>query len=68
MQEWMPLIVFSGTIDKLMAASILATGGVAMGLRSGSVSDHLRAGGIPQGQPQKTMHGSVRILKSMARS
>jgi peroxiredoxin family protein len=28
----MSLIVFSGTVDKLMAASILATGGAAMGL------------------------------------
>ena len=32
MQERMSLIVFSGTVDKLMAASILATGGAAMGL------------------------------------
>lgn len=30
--ERMSLIVFSGTVDKLMAASILATGGAAMGL------------------------------------
>jgi peroxiredoxin family protein len=28
----MSLIVFSGTVDKLMAASILATGGAAMGM------------------------------------
>jgi peroxiredoxin family protein len=28
----MSIIVFSGTVDKLMAASILATGGAAMGL------------------------------------
>lgn len=28
----MALIVFSGTVDKLMAAATLATGGVAMGL------------------------------------
>ncbi|HJT58713.1 MAG TPA: DsrE/DsrF/DrsH-like family protein [Ktedonobacteraceae bacterium] len=32
MQERMSLIVFSGTVDKLMAASILATGGAAMDL------------------------------------
>src|SRR6266581_7361943 len=32
MQERMSLIVFSGTIDKLIAASILATGGAAMGM------------------------------------
>jgi peroxiredoxin family protein len=32
MAERMSLIVFSGTVDKLMAASILATGGAAMGL------------------------------------
>lgn len=32
MQERISLIVFSGTVDKLMAASILATGGAAMGL------------------------------------
>ncbi len=32
MQERMSLIVFSGTVDKLMAASILATGGAAMSL------------------------------------
>jgi len=30
--ERMSLIVFSGTVDKLMAASILATGAAAMGL------------------------------------
>jgi peroxiredoxin family protein len=28
----MSIILFSGTVDKLMAASILATGGIAMGL------------------------------------
>jgi peroxiredoxin family protein len=28
----MAIILFSGTVDKLMAASILATGGIAMGL------------------------------------
>ncbi len=32
MAERMSLIVFSGTVDKLLAASILATGGAAMGL------------------------------------
>ncbi len=32
MKERMSLIVFSGTVDKLMAASILATGGAAMDL------------------------------------
>jgi peroxiredoxin family protein len=32
MKERMSLIVFSGTVDKLTAASILATGGAAMGL------------------------------------
>jgi peroxiredoxin family protein len=32
MSERMSIIVFSGTVDKLMAASILATGGAAMGL------------------------------------
>ena len=32
MQERMSLIVFSGTVDKLMAASILATGGASMGM------------------------------------
>jgi peroxiredoxin family protein len=32
MEDRMSLIVFSGTVDKLMAASILATGGAAMGL------------------------------------
>src|SRR5215472_1886807 len=32
MEERMSLIVFSGTVDKLMAASILATGGGAMDL------------------------------------
>src|SRR5215467_11449035 len=32
MKDRMSLIVFSGTVDKLMAASILATGGAAMGL------------------------------------
>jgi peroxiredoxin family protein len=32
MQERMSLIVFSGTVDKLMAASILTTGGAAMGM------------------------------------
>src|SRR5665213_2569490 len=30
--EKMAIILFSGTVDKLMAASILASGGVAMGL------------------------------------
>jgi peroxiredoxin family protein len=29
----MAIILFSGTVDKLMAASILATGGVAMGMQ-----------------------------------
>src|SRR5947209_16137885 len=33
MQERMSLIVFSGTVDKLLAASILTTGGAAMGLK-----------------------------------
>lgn len=32
MSERMSLIVFSGTVDKLMAASILATGAAAMGM------------------------------------
>jgi len=32
MQDRMSLIVFSGTVDKLMAASILTTGVAAMGL------------------------------------
>jgi peroxiredoxin family protein len=32
MAERMSIIVFSGTIDKLMAASILGTGGAAMGM------------------------------------
>jgi peroxiredoxin family protein len=32
MNERMSLIVFSGTVDKLMAASILASGGAAMGM------------------------------------
>ncbi len=32
MEERMSILVFSGTVDKLMAASILATGGAAMGL------------------------------------
>ena len=32
MAERMSIIVFSGTVDKLMAASILATGGAAMGM------------------------------------
>lgn len=32
MQERMSLIVFSGTVDKLMAASILTTGAAAMGM------------------------------------
>lgn len=32
MANRMSLIVFSGTVDKLMAASILATGGAAMGM------------------------------------
>jgi peroxiredoxin family protein len=32
MKERMSLIVFSGTVDKLMAASILTTGAAAMGL------------------------------------
>src|SRR6266576_5389704 len=32
MAERMSVIVFSGTVDKLMAASILTTGGAAMGL------------------------------------
>src|SRR6266705_4236220 len=32
MEERMSIIVFSGTVDKLMAASLLATGGAAMGL------------------------------------
>ena len=32
MQERMSLIVFSGTVDKLIAASILATGAAAMGM------------------------------------
>lgn len=32
MADRMSLIVFSGTVDKLMAASILATGGAAMGM------------------------------------
>src|SRR5437588_7661868 len=32
MAERMSIIVFSGTVDKLMAASILATGGTAMGM------------------------------------
>lgn len=32
MAERMSLIIFSGTVDKLMAASILATGAVAMGM------------------------------------
>src|SRR5712691_1768434 len=32
MEDRMSIIVFSGTVDKLMAASILATGGAAMGV------------------------------------
>jgi len=32
MEDRMSIIVFSGTVDKLMAASIIATGGAAMGL------------------------------------
>ncbi len=32
MQNRMSLIVFSGTVDRLMAASILATGAAAMGM------------------------------------
>jgi peroxiredoxin family protein len=32
MEDRMSIIVFSGTVDKLMAASILATGGSAMGM------------------------------------
>ncbi len=32
MAERMSIIVFSGTVDKLMAASILTTGGAAMGM------------------------------------
>ena len=32
MEDRMSIIVFSGTVDKLLAASILATGGAAMGL------------------------------------
>lgn len=32
MAERMSLVVFSGTVDKLMAASIMATGGAAMGM------------------------------------
>lgn len=32
MEDRMSIIVFSGTADKLMAASILATGGAAMGM------------------------------------
>ena len=32
MTERMSIIVFSGTVDKLMAASILGTGGAAMGM------------------------------------
>jgi peroxiredoxin family protein len=32
MAERVSIIVFSGTVDKLMAASILTTGGAAMGL------------------------------------
>ncbi len=32
MAERMSIVVFSGTVDKLMAASILATGGAAMGM------------------------------------
>lgn len=32
MQERMSIIVFSGTVDKLMAASILTTGAAAMGM------------------------------------
>ena len=34
MEDRMSIIVFSGTVDKLMAASILATGGAAMGLEA----------------------------------
>lgn len=33
MEDRMSIIVFSGTVDKLMAASILATGGAAMGMQ-----------------------------------
>lgn len=32
MEDRMSIIIFSGTVDKLMAASILATGGAAMGM------------------------------------
>jgi peroxiredoxin family protein len=32
MEDRMSIIVFSGTVDKLMAVSILATGGAAMGM------------------------------------
>src|SRR5215471_13599075 len=32
MAERMSLVLFSGTVDKLMAASILATGAAAMGM------------------------------------
>lgn len=32
MEDRMSIIVFSGTVDKLMAASTLATGGAAMGM------------------------------------
>ncbi len=32
MEDRMSIIVYSGTVDKLMAVSTLATGGAAMGL------------------------------------
>jgi peroxiredoxin family protein len=32
MEDRMSIVVFSGTVDKLMAASILTTGGAAMGM------------------------------------
>jgi len=60
MQNRMSLIVFSGTVDKLMAASILATGAAAMAWKS-KYFDDLGIRGIPQGKLHEPMPESAKI-------
>ncbi len=67
MEDRMSIIVFSGTVDKLMAASILATGGAAMGLE---VELFLTTWAWRRSARTTTRptQRSARITKSMARS
>ena len=67
MEDRMSIIVYSGTVDKLMAVSTLATGGAAMGL---DVELFITSGVWKHSarMPTKPTCASARILKTMPRS